>query len=69
MKIKMLWNTGRKNYEIQGEKEGHYIRIEYHTKEDEVIKRCVLYPYDLDLDVLEAGIASNLFKTIMKNSY
>ena len=38
-------------------------------KEDEVIKRCVLYPYDLDLDVLEAGIASNLFKTIMKNSY
>ena len=26
-------------YEIQGEKEGHYIRIEYYTKEDEDIKK------------------------------
>lgn len=38
-------------------------------KEDEVVKRTLLYPYDLDLDDIPAGIVSNLFRTIMENSY
>lgn len=40
-------------------------------KEDEVCKRCLLYPSpkDLDFDNIDAGIMSKLFKTIMKNSF
>ena len=40
-------------------------------KEDEVIKRCLLYPTlkDNSLDNMVAGIAKKLFETIMKNSF
>lgn len=39
-------------YEIQGEKEGHYIRIEYYTKEDEVIKKLKRY-FKINTDILK----------------
>lgn len=39
-------------YEIQGEKEGHYIRIEYYTKEDEVIKNLERY-FKINTDILK----------------
>ena len=39
-------------YEIQEEKEGHYIRIEYHTKEDEVIKNLERY-FKINTDILK----------------
>lgn len=39
-------------YEIQGEKEGHYIRIEYYTKEDEVIKKLERY-FKINTDILK----------------
>lgn len=40
-------------------------------KQDEVIKRCILFPTprDLDLDVLPAGIVEKLFETIVENSF
>lgn len=38
-------------------------------KEDEVIKKCLLYPFNLDIDDLVAGTAEKLFSTIMKNSF
>lgn len=39
------------------------------SKEDEVIKRCLLYPLDLDIDNTEAGIIAKLFSIIIDNSY
>lgn len=39
-------------YEIQEEKEGHYIRIEYYTKEDEVIKNLERY-FKINTDILK----------------
>lgn len=40
-------------------------------KEDEVIRKCLLYPYekDFDLDNTEAGIIDKLLKTIIENSF
>lgn len=39
-------------YEIQGEKEGHYIRIEYYAKEDEIIKNLERY-FRINSDILK----------------
>lgn len=39
-------------YEIQGEKEGHYIRIEYYTKEDEIIENLEKY-FKINTDILK----------------
>lgn len=40
-------------------------------KEDEVCKKCLLYPSpkDIDFDEMDAGIITKLFKIIMKNSF
>lgn len=38
------------------------------SKEDEVCKRCLLYP-NVDFDDIEAGIVSKLVRTILDNSY
>lgn len=39
-------------YEIQEEKEGHYIRIEYYTKEDEIIENLEKY-FKINTDILK----------------
>lgn len=39
-------------YEIQGEKKGHYIRIEYYAKEDKIIKNLERY-FRINSDILK----------------
>lgn len=39
-------------YEIQEEKEGHYIRIEYYTKENEIIENLEKY-FKINTDILK----------------
>ena len=41
------------------------------SKEDEVVKKCLLYPTpsEFDLDNTEAGVIAKLFKTMIDNSY
>lgn len=54
LNIEIFEDLGNRDlaYEIQGEKEGHYIRIEYHTKEDEVIKNLERY-FKINTDILK----------------
>lgn len=58
---------GRKDYKEISENE----ELDNASKEDEVIKRCLLYPNpdEFDIDNIEAGIIVKLVKTIMENSY
>lgn len=39
------------------------------SKEDEVVRRCLLYPEDFDIDNSTAGIVSKLLSTIIDNSH
>lgn len=58
---------GRKDHKeiIEDEEMDNY------AKEDEVIKRCLLFPKanDFDIDNTEAGVIAKLFKIIIDNSY
>ena len=56
---------GRKDHKEISEDE----EMDNISKEDEVVKRCLLYPTDLDIDNIEAGIIQKLFNTIIENSY
>ena len=58
---------GRRDYKEICENESLSIM----DKEDEVIKKCLLYPdlKDFDLDDMVAGVSEKLFNTIMKNSF
>lgn len=56
---------GRKDYKEILENE----ELNKMDKEDEVIKKCLLYPKLLNLDEMVAGISNQLFTTIMENSF
>lgn len=38
-------------------------------KEDAICEECVLYPFNFDVDEVEAGIPTELFSQILKNSF
>jgi hypothetical protein len=58
---------GRKDYKDICENE----ELSIMDKEDEVIKKCLLYPdpNTFDLDDMVAGVSEKLFNTIMQNSF
>lgn len=39
------------------------------SKEDEVCRRCLLYPNNIDFDNIEAGVISKLVRVIFENSF
>lgn len=57
---------GRRDYKEISDSEMHDI-----DKEDEVCKRCLLFPEEkeIDFDNCEAGFVTQLFKKIMENSF
>lgn len=56
---------GRKDYKEVCSNEN----LDNLDKEDELIRRSLLYPENLDPDNLIAGVAKNLFNEILKNSF
>ena len=54
LNVEIFEDLGNRNlaYEIQGEKEGHYIRIEYYAKENEIIKNLERY-FKINSDILK----------------
>lgn len=58
---------GRKDYKDICEDES----LDKMDKEDEVLRRCLLYPNpkEFDVDDLVAGVSNKLIETIMKNSF
>lgn len=54
LNVEIFEDLGNRNlaYKIQGEEEGHYIRIEYYAKEDEIIKNLERY-FRINSDILK----------------